>query len=134
MLNNYASLLMRKCAQTAVSTYTSRWNPYSRLILAGYNKKWVLGEEMREVSSLAKQLGIESGPGWAAIHGRNQSVFIGNHFDLLLSEGWFQKEHRLATAYFHGKPNMGVDEFDRCFEALTMKHHYTHVHFINILL
>lgn len=123
----YARSLIRSVVQGATSICLSHWKPYSRLItVGGGSGKWVIGHEMQEVSNLAAKMNISLGPTWAAAHGRRQAVFLGNHFDLLLSDRWFQTDHRLATAYFHGKPGQGVQEFDKCFETLARKHQFIH--------
>lgn len=126
MAKQLAHSLMRSMLRSAISICISHWSPYSRLIPVGDNGKWVIGHEMREVANLADKIGIKIGPIWVAIHGRKQAVFLGNHFDLLLSERWFHSDHRLATAYFHGKPGQGVKEFDKCFESLTRNHQFVH--------
>lgn len=114
--------LVKAGVQKVVSGYTLPWKPFSHLIPISGSGKWVIGQEMREVASLANHLGIKTGPPWVGVHGRKQVVFVGSHFDLLLSDTWFNTDHRLATAYFHGKPGNGVFEFDKCFENLTKNH------------
>jgi len=117
---------IRKGLRVLVSMYSAHWCPFSCLLPVGGSGKWVIGHEMREVSCLARQLGIKIGPPWLATHGDRQSVFVGNHFDLLLSDHWLKSSHRIATAYFHGKPGHGIPEFDRCFDSLKKRHEFIH--------
>jgi len=122
MIREAAKNAIKVGVRSAVLAYTLPWKPFSRLIpISGYGK-WVIGQEMREVSSLASQLNIKIGKPWIGNHGSEQVVFVGNHFDLLLSDTWFNTGHRLATAYFHGKPGEGIVEFDQCFDKLSRKH------------
>jgi len=72
---------------------------------------------------LAKMLGVSLGPSKLVNFTDCQSVFFGSHFDLLLTDKWFKGSHRLGTAYFHGKPGIGVEDFDQCYEQLCRWHH-----------
>ncbi|MFH0780846.1 MAG: glycosyltransferase family 4 protein [Pseudomonadota bacterium] len=119
-------LTLKRIVKTAFFLCSARLRPFSRLIPVSDLGKWVIGREMREISFLASKLGIKIGSPWLAVHGSQQAVFIGNHFALLLSDNWFQSNHRLATAYFHGKPGQGVSEFDRCFDSLGKRHKFIH--------
>lgn len=124
MISQISRSIVRGGLRSAASAYTLQWKPFSRLIpISGFGR-WVIGQEMREVTLLAHHLNIKTGQPWVGIHGRKQAVFVGSHFDLLLSDSWFKTDHRLATAYFHGKPGEGVFEFDKCFENLTRKHQF----------
>lgn len=118
--------IARYIFRAAVSVGTLGWGDYSRLFFIADTPTWSIGHDMLELACIAKQLGVKTGHPIAAIHGHKQSVFIGNHFDLLLSDRWFRTNHRLATAYFHGKPGQGVPEFDRCFEMLQKRHEQVH--------
>lgn len=52
---------------------------------------------------------------------RRQCVFYGSHF-FLLGNGWRDQEHRIATAYFHGRPGTGVPEFDEVYHHFCKEH------------
>jgi glycosyltransferase involved in cell wall biosynthesis len=77
---------------------------------------------MKEVGRIAQKIGKRLAPTWLLPFTDRQSVFFGNHFELLLDEKWIGTSCRLATAYFHGQPGTGSREFDLCFENLR-KHH-----------
>jgi glycosyltransferase involved in cell wall biosynthesis len=97
------------------------WRPYTRLFLVG-DEEWVIGEEMREVGMLARRIGIRTSDPRMLGGTRTQCVFYGSQFELL-NGAWRPPKHRLATAYFHGKPGTpGMPEFDACYEAL-VRHH-----------
>lgn len=118
---------------------SSLWQPHSRLILVSDAASWVIDEEMRAVSSVAASLNIRvAGPHWNA-GSRRQSVFYGSQF-YLLSDDWLRSSHRIGTAYFHGKPGTGFQEFDVLFDRVK-KHHdrlarvqVSHSEMMNILL
>ena len=78
---------------------------------------------MKELSLLAKRLGVSLAPSNLVNFTNHQSVFLGSHFNLLLNKKWFECNHRLGAAYFHGRPGTGVDEFDQCYEQLCRWHH-----------
>ena len=118
--------ISRDLLRAGVAFYTKQWPDYSRLILMADIPSWSIAHDMLELAHLARQLGLQTRSPFFAVHGQKQSVFIGSHFDLLLSDRWFQTNHRLGTAYFHGKPGQGVKEFDLCFQKLEKKHHLVH--------
>lgn len=100
---------------------SSVWRPYSRLILVSDTASWSIDEDMRAVGSIASSLGITvAGPCWNS-GSRHQSVFYGSQF-YLLSDEWLKSSHRIATAYFHGKPGTGVQEFDDLFNRVKRHH------------
>ena len=95
--------------------------PYSRLILAGDNAGWVLDGEMREISNIARKLGIRVvNPSWrdASVH---QAVFLADQF-FLLNDGWLALRHRIGFSYFHGLPDSGEPQFDQVYTALSRHH------------
>lgn len=108
--------------RTALGALTHAWAPYSRLFLASDSDVWAISWEMREVGAIARQLGHRLGPVRLLPFADSQSAFFGSHFNLLLSPRWFETRHRLATAYFHGRPGTGTPEFDAC-HANLKKHH-----------
>jgi len=111
----------RKTFNKVLKIATLSWKPYSRLIIAGDNAGWVLDWEMREISNIARQLGIRLlDPAWtdASV---NQSVFLSNQF-FMRDDGWLDVRHRIGFSYYHGLPNTGEPLFDQIYAAL-MKHH-----------
>ena len=98
------------------------WQPYSRLIPISDSPVWSLWEDMRQITALARQLGIRTvDSSWAGPATR-QSLFFASQYLLLLAQGRHWGEHRVATAYFHGKPGSGSPEFDECYENLRRYH------------
>lgn len=117
-INNMAGRLV----QTARRQVSRTWRPYSRLILVSDSPVWVLAEEMRELASLSRRLGIRvAAAGWLEAAAR-QSLFFASHFQLMRSKQWPGRDHRLGTAYFHGKPGTGTPLFDECYQRLCREH------------
>lgn len=103
--------------------YVRRWRPYSRLLLSSDSAFWTISWDMKELAHTADTLGVSVGPSWLLWRRvKNQCVFWGSHFDFLLSENRLNSPHRLATAYFHGRPGCGVDVFDACYKSLQRNH------------
>jgi glycosyltransferase involved in cell wall biosynthesis len=101
--------------------YTSNWKPYSHLIIGGDNANWVLDWEMREISRVACQLGIQVlDSSWQNIS-VNQSIFLADQF-FLRADAWLNIRHRIGFSYFHGLPNTGEPAFDEVYAALNKYH------------
>ncbi len=100
---------------------SAAWRPHSRLILVNDAASWVIDEEMRALANIAAALGIRVVPSHWSPGSKWQSVFYGSQF-YLFSDEWLQSSHRIAVAYFHGKPGTGVREFDDLF-ARVKQHH-----------
>jgi len=113
--------LFRQTARIALQSWTRRWPHASRLFLFGENQSWVINWEMRELSRLAQRLGIKRPPSSLYFHSQEQAVFYGSQF-ALLEDDWLTRGHAVATAYFHGKPGLGIKEFDALYERLKMHH------------
>jgi len=103
--------------------FTSLWRPYSRLFMVSDSTFWVISWEMKEVGAIARKLGVRFAPSRLLPFSDRQCVFFGSHFDILLNKTWFDTTCRFATAYFHGRPGTGVEEFDVCFNRLCQCHH-----------
>jgi len=87
---------------------------------------WVLSREIREVAKIANQLGIHVAHRRWLKQVRNQTVFYTNRFKLL-SDSWGQLPHRIAQAYFHGRPGTpDIPEFDQCYQKLCQHHDRIH--------
>ena len=78
---------------------------------------------MREVSQLAKQLGIRVANPRLLTYTKDQSAFYASHF-LLLSRDLSAHPHRLATTYFHGRPGSGEVEFDNAYRRFCAMHQH----------
>ena len=100
---------------------SAAWRPHSRLILVNDAASWVIDEEMRALADIAAALGIRVVPPHWNSGSKRQSVFYGSQF-YLFSDEWLRSSHRIAVAYFHGKPGTGVQEFDDLFAKV--KHHH----------
>jgi glycosyltransferase involved in cell wall biosynthesis len=100
-----------------------QWPSRSRLFLVADSPRWVLAWEMREVSQLAKQLGIRVANPRLLAYTKDQSAFYASHF-LLLSRDLSEHPHRLATTYFHGRPGSGEVEFDNAYRRFCLMHQH----------
>jgi len=76
---------------------------------------------MLELGRIASRLGIAAGRPFLRNVSSRQSVFLGSQF-FLLSDDWTRSTHAVATAYFHGRPGAGVEEFDILFDKLRRHH------------
>jgi len=113
----------KKIIKTLISNYANSWEPFSRLFLLSDIPIWSISRDMEELSSICKSLKITNPYSKLATFCDNQCVFLGSHFDLLLNKNkWLDTKNRLATAYFHGKPGTGSEEFDICFNNLQRYH------------
>ncbi|MBE9485764.1 MAG: hypothetical protein IMY82_01170, partial [Chloroflexi bacterium] len=52
---------------------------------------------------------------------KQQAAFYGSQF-FLLSDDWLRSTHHIGVAYFHGKPDTGVREFDELYQRLGRYH------------
>jgi len=111
----------RNFVKGVLGSYTSRWPQNSRLFLVGDEASWSISWDMRELSRIASRLGITTGSSFLKDMSSRQSVFLGSQF-FLLSDDWTRSSHAVATAYFHGKPGTGVEEFDILHDKLRRNH------------
>lgn len=104
------------------SAYAGRWPAGSRLFLVGEGVGWVIDRELRQLAMIARELDVRLAPRRLFAASRDQAVFYGSHFSLL-REPWAPPPHRLATAYFHGRPGTpGYPEFDEAYRCLRQHH------------
>ena len=103
-----------------------RWRPYSRLFLRDDGGFWSLSHDMRELAAISRQLGIPVADLSRFQYARNQAVFYASRYALLLNDAWERQSHRLATAYFHGRPGSGEPVFDELYAALCRAHPHLH--------
>ena len=112
----------RTLARSLTGAYTGHWPPHSRLFLVGEDARWSIDHDMRELAAIATRLGARVARRRLLAGSRDQAAFYGSQFTLL-REPWHAPRHRLATAYFHGRPGTpGYPEFDECFQIL-VRHH-----------
>jgi len=117
---------LKSLIRYGVKQITRQWSPYSHLFLVSDSPNWVISNEMKELSMLAKRLGVPLAPSNLVNFTDHQSVFFGSHFNLLLKDKWIGVGHHLGTAYFHGRPGTGVEEFDQCYKNLCRFHDKIH--------
>jgi glycosyltransferase involved in cell wall biosynthesis len=92
------------------------------LFLVGEGVSWSIDQDLVELAAMAARLGIPVAPRRLLSASGDQAVFYGSQFTLL-REPWLPSKHRLATAYFHGRPGTpGFPEFDECFRVLREHH------------
>lgn len=113
---------MKELVKSILNIAFVHWQPYSRLLLIADQNNWVINNEIRELRKISSSLGIKTPNSRLFSIIRNQTVFFGNYFDVLLHDNILRSKNRLGTAYFHGKPGTGVDGFDRCYENLIKYH------------
>lgn len=112
---------LRETAKKAAYGLTDRWPEYSRLMPMWDIHSWVISWEIRELVAIARRLSVRTlNPRWRGFC-RSQAIFYGSQF-FLMSDDWLSLPHRVATAYFHGKPGAGIGEFDALYEKLRCHH------------
>jgi glycosyltransferase involved in cell wall biosynthesis len=97
------------------------WQPYSRLFLVGDGAAWALSEDMRALQRLARELGVRVASLRRPLLVKRQAVFHASHF-ALLEPSTFDGQHRIALAYFHGRPSTQQPVFTECFSQLRRRH------------
>lgn len=114
--------MLEAAARRVAPLVTGRWGPGSRLFLVGERAGWVIDEELAALGRLAETLGARVADPRLLNGSRNQAAFWGSHFSLL-QEPWDPPPHRLAAAYFHGRPGTpGMPEFDAPYRVLASHH------------
>jgi len=104
------------------ATVTRRWRPGSRLFLVGEGVGWSVDHDLQELERVANRIGVKVAPRPLLSASSDQAAFFGSQFTLL-REPWRPSPHRLATAYFHGRPGtFGYPEFDECYRLLRERH------------
>lgn len=105
----------------AVRHWASAWPKFSRLFLVQDVGRWVIAQEIRALRRICSEMGITcSHPAWLP-HAEEQCVFYGSQFSLL-QDDWLTGSHRVATAYFHGRPGTGHPEFDELYDRVRRHH------------
>ena len=117
----HAGRLLKSLTLPLSRCLTVGWAPYSRLILVRDRGDWVIDEEIRELEGIVSRLKICRADSRWLTASREQAVFYGSQF-FLLSDDWLNSTHRIAVAYFHGKPGTGVREFDELYQRISCHH------------
>lgn len=126
LANDYSLFRGLKKTLARLVTLGTSWLPaYSLLVPVVDSDNWVLQQEMREVTALARGFGITTCRGKVGKFFPKQSIFFFSQF-FLLDDDWKNLEGRIATAYFHGLPGTGCEEFDRVYDGLKKNHHLIH--------
>ena len=87
-------------------------------MLVAESGSWSIAHDMRELSRIARRLGIKVASERFLRASENQAAFFGSQFALLRRDAVLPP-HAVATAYFHGRPGTdGSPEFDECYETL----------------
>lgn len=94
------------------------WPSYSRLVMVGDGANWSITWDVREVSSIARKLGIRVSCTGHALGIQRQSVFYASQFAALLNSRWLDAGNRIGLAYFHGDPSSLEPNLVECFGAL----------------
>jgi glycosyltransferase involved in cell wall biosynthesis len=104
--------------RSAVSRcFDAAWSRYSRLFIKDDAVGWVLSREAAELRGVARRLGIKLPPHQLSTVTERQCVFYADQFSLLDDRN-YERPHRYAFAFFHGRPGSELPEFDRCFAQL----------------
>lgn len=113
----------RPLARAFVRARTVRWEPFSCLLPVGDAGGWSVDEDADHLAAVARRLGYRTAPGWWARFAERQAVFLTSHFEALAPR-WLETQHRLGTAYLHGRPGTpDAPEFDEAFAALRRSPH-----------
>jgi glycosyltransferase involved in cell wall biosynthesis len=118
-----ARSMLRSAGRRVAPVVTGWWAPGSRLFLVGEGAAWSIDEDLAALGRIAGKLGARVADVRLLNGSREQAAFWGSHFSLL-REPWKPPPHRLAAAYFHGRPGTpGMPEFDDAYSVLVDHHH-----------
>lgn len=104
-------------------SFADRSPAYSKLFFISDNAGWVLDNEVKEVSGVARSLGLNVYSESPQKSWYKQSAFFPSFYMLMRSKPYKWKWN-VASSYFHGMPGCGNDEFDNRFDKLTAMHHH----------
>jgi glycosyltransferase involved in cell wall biosynthesis len=116
------SFLHKTWSRSVKMVSTSRWKPYSRLVLIDDNAKWVISKEVDELRTIVAKLKIKIANKKLLAYSKPQSVFYGSRYNLFNNATIFDTSHRLGTTYYHGRPGYGYAEFDKIYKCLCQRH------------
>jgi glycosyltransferase involved in cell wall biosynthesis len=117
-----AARAARRGGLALASVLTRRWRAGSKLFLVGEGVRWSIDHDLQELAAISAKLGVGIADRRLLAASRGQAAFYGSQFTLL-REPWRRPQHRLGTAYFHGRPGTaGYPEFDECFRLLSIHH------------
>lgn len=112
----------KSVAAIAARAVTSRWHPHSRLMLVADQADWSIAHDVGELAAIARRLGIPLASRRFLNLTHDQAVFYGSQFEALRLDARLPP-HRVATAYFHGRPGTpGEPAFDVSYAALRRRH------------
>lgn len=105
----------------ALRHWASCWPDYSRLFLVQDVGRWVIAQEMKALQMICRELDVTCRHPFLLPQASAQCVFYGSQFSLL-GDDWLSGTHRVATAYFHGRPGTGYHEFDQLYDRVRRHH------------
>lgn len=108
--------------KTAGVAYGLFHNDYTRLFIATDQAGWVLDCEARQLMRIASRSDVVIGNHRLVNVVRNQSVFYTDQFSFFGDEAVFNRNNRLAVAYFHGRRFDLDPVFERVFNSLKNLH------------
>lgn len=104
---------------------STRWPSYSRLVLMSSGARWVLREEVRELATVARRIGIPVIRAEYRSGVRRQAVFHSDQF-FLMNPAHFDGRNRIGFSYFHGRSIAEEPNFWACYQSLTRRHESIH--------
>lgn len=112
----------RPLRRRMIAWRTQLWPAHTRLFVAGDGRDWAIGDDARQIASVAAGVGARVGSeSWISAV-RNQSVFHASQF-ALLGQPLEGDGNHLGVAYLHGRPGTpGMPEFDTCYETVRRRH------------
>ena len=113
--------VLKSVYKTGIRTLSSKWKPFSRLILAGDNGRWSLDWDIRELRRIATKLGIRTASRFWKASATPQALFLAGQF-FLTDDDWLDTPHRIGFSYFHGLPKTGDKIFDAVYDGLCRNH------------
>jgi len=121
-----------------ISSATKWWHPYSRLILA-HDTVWTNYWDYVELKNIFHHLKLRVYGNIFEMGVKEQSIFYLSRWSFFKNLETLSN-NRLATAYYHGLPGTGVEEFDILYHKLVQNHHkisqiqVTHSEMENVIL
>lgn len=97
--------------------------PYSGILFASDGSNWVLDWEIRELSNIARGLGIPVRfSGELPFSLPRQAIFFSSKYILMNPKRYLSGSARIAFPYFHGDPRSGNKVFIECMNNLKKYH------------
>lgn len=131
----------RNIIKSLLSNMTDSFRPYSSVLFVSDNANWVLGWEMKEVSTIAQESGIPCRiSGSIPVGLPLQSLFLSSKYWLANPGRYLYGKSRIAFPYFHGYPGSGEPVAVKCYNNLKRVHdkicriQVSHAHMKDIIL